>query len=680
MKDLKNNPLLQPSSYRNNVPAFDKVQTGHFLPALDSAIETARNELEEIKNVKNPDFHNVIEALERSGRQLDLVAGVFFHFDSANNTDSLQEIALDFKTKLTKHESDVALDAKLFAQVKAVHDQKGKFDLSDEQKLLLDDIYKSFVRNGALLDSEKKDELRKNDEKRAEIQNKYSQNILAETNAFELYLDDIKQLSGLPEGAIAAASEAAKESGHEGKFLFTLHAPSLIPVLTYADDRSLREKIWRAFSTRCKSGIYDNQSNVLEIIKLRNQRAKLLGYETHADYVFEERMAKKKETVLKLLDEYSKTVKEAALKEHEELKKYVKSIGGPEDIKHWDIPYYAEKMKENIYGFDSEELRPYFQFEKVRQGAFDVASKLYDIRFEKVNDYPLYHEDVETFDVYDNATGELVGIFYTDYFPRKTKQGGAWMNDYVKQDRDERGKRKPPVIGNHGNFTKPTEGKPSLLSLNEVLTLFHEFGHGLHGLLSDTKYRSHAGTSVKWDFVELPSQIMENWVKEKEVLNIFAKHYQTGETMPETLIEKTRASENFRAATGFLRQVQLSKLDMMWHMAEPSDIENVEAFEYQVCKDFYILPPEGSLTSPSFSHIFDGGYSAGYYSYKWAEILDADAFEAFKENGLFHPETARKFRELLKSGGSQDPEQLYLTFRGRHPDPNALLRRKGLLN
>ncbi len=673
------NPLLNPSSNRNNVPPFDVVRTEHFLPALDAAIKLAEQELEEIKSIKDPDF-STIEKLEGSGRQLELVAGVFFHFDSANNTKELQDISSEFKNKLTAHESNVSLDEKLFAQIKKVYDKKEKLGLNSEQKLLLDDMYKSFVRNGALLDEGKKEKLRKLDEKRAEVQNKYSQNILGETNAFELYIDDVAELKGMPESAIHAAQEAAAENGHEGKWLITLHAPSFIPVLTYADNRNLREKLWRAFSTKCKSGIYDNQANVLEIVNLRNDRAKLLGYATHADYVLEERMAKSKQAVFSLLDEYSKKVKPLALKEFEELKDYVKRSGGPEDLKHWDIPYYAEKMKQEKFGFNSEELRPYFQFEKVRQGAFDVASKLYDIRFEKTGDYPLYHQEVETFDVIDNKNNETVGVLYTDYFPRKTKQGGAWMNDYVKQGINDAGGRTPPIIGNHGNFTKPTKEKPSLLTLDEVLTLFHEFGHGLHGLLSDTRYRSQAGTNVKWDFVELPSQIMENWVKEKEVLNMFAKHYETGETIPNELIEKTKKAENFRAATGFLRQIQLATLDMMWHTANPEDIESVEAFEYKVCKDLYIMPPEGGLVSPSFSHIFDGGYSAGYYSYKWAEVLDADAFEAFKENGLFHPETAVKFRTLLSKGGSHDPEELYISFRGRKPDPDALLRRKGLLN
>ncbi len=678
--NLAPNPLLAPSPYRNDVPSYDLIKTEHFLPALDEAIEISKAEIEAIKNVKNPDFKNIIEALENSGHELDRVVGVYFHFDGANNSDELQAISPEFLSKLTKYESDRSLDEKLFAQVKAVYDKKDALKLSTEQDILLTDAYKSFVRNGALLDENKKAELRKIDEKMAELKNKYGQNILQETNDFKLYIDDRSELDGLPEGAITAAEESAAEHEHEGKFLFTLHAPSLIPVLTYAKNRELREKLWRAFSTRCKSGIYDNQSTLLEIVNLRNKRAKLLGYDSHADYIFEERMAKRKETVMKMLEDYTAKVKPIALKEHEELKKYIKKSGGPEDIKPWDLGFYAEKMKQEIYGFDSEALRPYFQFEKVRQGAFDVASRLYNLRFEKADDYPLYHKDVETFDVFDNKTNELIGVFYTDYFPRKSKQGGAWMNDYVKQSRDDSGKRKPPVIGNHGNFTKPTKQKPSLLNLNEVLTLFHELGHGLHGLLSDTQYRSHAGTSVKWDFVELPSQIMENWVKEKEVLNIFAKHYESGENMPEELIQKTLDSENFRAATGFLRQVQLAKLDMMWHTANPEDIKSVEDFEYGVCKEYYILPPEGGLTSPSFSHIFDGGYSAGYYSYKWAEILDADAFEAFKEKGLFHAETAAKFRALMASGGSRDPEELYISFRGRAADPDALLRRKGLLN
>lgn len=678
MQKPQNNPLLEKSPYRNDVPPFDLVKTEHFLPALDYAIAKANEEIEKIKNIPEPDFANIIESYEDSGKELDRVTSVFFHFDGVKNTDDLQEIALEFKTKLTNHASDVALDEKLFSQIKAVYDIQERFELSDEQRLLLEDMYKSFVRNGALLDDKKKEQLRKIDERLTELNNNFSENILGETNDFKLLVDNEEDLKGLPEGAKEAALEAAKEKGEKDKWLFTLHAPSMIPVFTYAENRNIREKIWRAYATRCKAGKYDNRQNILDMVRCRDERAKLLGYETHADYVLEERMAKSKSTVIDMLSNYNHSVKEKALQEFAELKNFVSSVGGPADIKPWDIGFYAEKMKEHIYGFDGEELRPYFQFEKVRQGAFDVASKLYDIRFEKVSDYPLYHEEVEAFDVLDNKTNELVGIFYTDYFPRKTKRNGAWMNDYVAQGRNADGTRKPPVIGNHGNFTKPTKDAPSLLTLEEVLTLFHEFGHGLHGLLSDTKYHSQAGTSVKWDFVELPSQIMENWVKEKDVLNMFAAHYETGELMPEELINKTKAAENFRSASGFFRQVQLATLDMMWHVADPDDISDVETFEYTVCKDFYILPPEGGLISTSFSHIFDGGYSAGYYSYKWAEILDADAFEAFKENGLFDAETAKKFRELLSKGGSKDPEKLYLLFRGKRPDPDALLRRKGL--
>lgn len=679
-----NNPLLQPSPYKNNVPPFDLVKTEHFLPALEIAINEAKAEIETIKNQTSPNFENIIEALESSGRLLDRVASVFFHFDSVCNTEEIQKIAQDFKAKLTNHSSDVSLDAKLFEQIKKVYDAKSSYQLSPEQVLLLEDTYKSFVRNGALLDDANKDVVRKIDEKLSELMNHFGDNLLAETNAFELFIDNEAELAGLPEGAKIAAREAAKEARAEdatktGEFLITLHGPSVIGVLTYADNRNLREKVWRAFATRCKEGKFDNKNHLLEIIKLRHQRANLLGYKTHADYVLEERMAKNTEAVFTMLNNYKNIVKNLALKEHEALKEFAKTKGLTDDLKPWDIGYYSEKMKESLFGFDDEILRPYFKFENARKGAFDVASRLYNINFKPANDYPKYHEDVETFEVIDNQTQELIGILYTDYFPRKTKRGGAWMNDYVPQMRNQNGKRLPPVIGNHGNFTKPTSEKPSLITLDEVLTLFHEFGHGLHGLLSDTKYKSQAGTSVKWDFVELPSQVMENWVKEPEVLNMFAKHFESGEAMPKELIEKTRAAENFRAASFFLRQVMLATLDMQWHTTTPEEIKSVEEFERKVCEPFYILPPEGGLTSPSFSHIFDGGYSAGYYSYKWAEVLDADAFEAFKETGLFNPDTAKKFRKLLSSGGSKNPEELYFEFRGKQPDPNALLRREGLI-
>lgn len=678
MNSAAKNPLLEKTPYKNDVPPYDLVKTEHFLPALEAAITIHEKELENIKQVLNPDFNNVIEALEKSGRVLDNVTSVFFHFDSANNTDELQKIALEFKTKLTKHENNVSLDEKLFEKIKAVFDASGKLNLTGEQKLLLEDTYKSFARNGALLQGDKKEEFRKINEKLAELINNFGNNLLSEVNSFECYVESEAELSGLPEGAKTAAKESAIENGKPDKWLFTLHAPSYIAAITYADNRKLREKLWRAFSTRCTKGQFDNRENILEIVRLRDKRAKLLGYKTHADYVLEERMAKEKDTVLNLIEDYSKKLIPVAKKELEELKKFVASIDGSIELKNWDIAYYSEKMKQKLYGFDSEELRPYFQFEKVREGAFKVASKLYDISINKVSGYPLYHSEVETYEVTDNKTKELVGVLYTDYFPRKTKQGGAWMNDYVKQDRTLDGSRKPPIIGNHGNFTKPTKDKPSLLTLEEVLTFFHEFGHGLHGLLSNTKYRAHAGTNVKWDFVELPSQIMENWAKEKEVLSMFATHYETGKTIPDELIKKMKDSENFRAASIFLRQIAFSKLDMMWHIANPDNIKDVESFEREVYNEYYLLPPDGSLVSPSFSHIFDGGYSAGYYSYKWAEILDADAFEAFKESGLFDKNIAERFKKLLSQGGSKDPEILYVEFRGRKADPNALLRRKGL--
>lgn len=683
--NIKDNPLLDITNYQDNKLPFDIVETKHFLPALEFAIDSEKKEIEEIKNVTDVTFANVIEALEISGEWLERITSIFFHFDGVNNTDELQEITLEFKTKLTAHSSDISLDEKLFTQIKSVYDRKGEFNLSDEQELLLSDAYKSFVRNGALLNEADKNRLREIDEKLAEIQNNFEKNILSETNDFELYIAESEKsrLSGLPENSIATAFEDAKEKGEEGKYLFTLHAPSVIAVLTYAEDRKLREDIWRAFSTRCKSGDNDNTSLVLEIVKLRSQRASLLGYKTHADYVLEERMAKNKETVFEMLNNYKNIVVDAAKEEHKKLADFIISSSTDfsqiSDVKPWDLGFYAEKLKQEKFGFNSEELRPYFKFENVREGAFKVASKLYDISFKQSSEYPLYHDEVEVFEVIDNKDDSLIGVLYTDYFPRKTKRGGAWMNDYSAQKTTSSDARIAPIIGNHGNFTKPTKDQPSLLTLNEVLTLFHEFGHGLHGLLSDTKYSSQAGTNVKWDFVELPSQFMENYVLEEEVLNMFAVHYETGENMPSELIERMKSARNFRSASAFARQIQFGILDMVWHTSDVENIKDVESFESETCNDFYILPREGSITSSAFSHIFAGGYSAGYYSYKWAEVLDADAFEAFKENGLFDQETAKKFRKLLSSGGSQDPEDLYITFRGNKPNPDALLRREGLL-
>ncbi|TVQ85453.1 MAG: M3 family peptidase [Micavibrio sp.] len=677
-KKPQNNPLLEKSPHKNDVPPLDKIKPEHFLPALDWAIAEAERELQEIKSVKNPDFDNVILAFEKSGETLSRVASVFFSFDGVMATEEIKELGEAVKTKYVQFESKKLLDADLFKQIKAVHDKKDTLFLSPDQELLLDDLYKGFVRNGALLDAEDKKTLSAIDEKLAQAGNTFGKNVLNATNAFEYYADE-SEMAGLPDWFKEGAAEDAKKKGQDGKYRLTLHAPSVIPVLDYAENRGLREKIWRAFSTRAKEPPFDNKPVVKQIVELRHKRAQLLGYDTHADYVLEERMAKTKDAVFDMLGNYKDSLKDAAKQEFEELKAFAKSKGGPEDLKPWDIGFYAEKMKQEQFDFDSEELRPYFQFEKVRQGAFDVASKMYDIRFEKNEDYPVYHEEVEAFDVIDNKTGDLIGTLYTDYFPRETKRGGAWENTYRSQGRNPDGSRKPPIVGNHGNFTKPSKDKPSLLSVDEVLTLFHEFGHGLHDLLSDVQYKSQAGTKVKWDFVELPSQLLENWAKDEEVLAMFAKHHEDKSDLPKELVKKMKDADNFRAASGFMRQLQLATLDMMWHTTDPSKIDDVEAFEREVCKDFYLMPPEGALTSTAFTHIFDGGYSAGYYSYKWAEILDADAFEAFKEKGLFDKETAKKFRDLISSGGSKDPGELYETFRGRAPDPDALLRREGLL-
>lgn len=679
MTSLQNNPLLNKNLFKNGVPPYDKIKTEHFIPALEEAIKLHKQEIDNVKT-KQASFENTIEGLENAGSVLDVVVSVFFHFDGVCATEELEKIALEFKTKLTAHYSDLSLDEELFKKVKAVYDVKDSLKLNRAQEILLDDSYKSFSRNGALLEDEAKEKLRKIDEKLAELKNNFSKNLLGEINAFELYIENESELSGIPDGVKQGFKEAAKEKGQENKYFISLHIPSVIPVLTYADNKELREKIWYAHSTRCKTGKFQNNDNVLEIVKLRDERSKLLGYTNHAEYILEERMAKNTSTVMNMLGDYKEKVKPIAEKEHKDLQDFANNNGLEGALKPWDLGYYAEKMKQDKFGYDSEELRPYFEFSKVMNGAFEVASKLYNIKIEKSGEYPVWHKDVETYEVKDGQSNELIGIFYTDYFPRSTKRGGAWMNDYVAQARDAKGKRLPPVIGNHGNFTKPTSNTPSLLNMEEVLTLFHEFGHGLHGLLSDTEYRSQAGTSVKWDFVELPSQILENWVKEKEVLDIFAEHYETGEKMPAELIEKMKAADNFRSASFFFRQIHLASLDMAWHVDEnPENIDNVEEFERKACEDFYIINPEDALFSPSFSHIFDGGYSAGYYSYKWAEILDADAFEAFKENGLFDKETANKFRKMISSGGSENPEILYVNFRGKKPDPEALLRREGLV-
>lgn len=672
---------LEYSDLPHHAIPFPEIKNDMFLPKLKEAIAGAKKQIESIKTQPDsPTFQNTIEALETAGEDVDLVSGVFFNLLHAHTNDQLQALAQEIGPLLSAYGNDITLDADLFARIKTVFENRESIQLTPEQKQLLEDSYKSFVRNGALLSDKQKEELRSIDAELSKLSPQFSENVLKATNEFELWIEDTKQLAGLPESAVESAKAAAEEKGQKEKWLFTLHAPSYIPFMQYAEDRQLREKMWKAFASRSFNDEFDNQTNILNILELRQKRARLLGYKDHAHFVLEKRMAETPKRVFDFIQGLLKASVDKAKADVAEVQKFGKDNGGPAELMPWDFSFYSEKLKETKYKFSSEELRPYFQLDRVIDGVFLHASKLYDLEFKESREYPIYHEDVRVYEVCDKRDKSFVGLLYADFFPRPSKSGGAWMNTFQDQGLFK-GEVRRPHVGIVCNFTKPTGTKPSLLTYDEVSTLFHEFGHGLHGLLSKCRYRSTGGTNVYWDFVELPSQIMENWIKEAEGLNLFAKHYETGELMPTHLIEKLKASEKFLAGYASLRQLTFATLDMQFHSTEASEIGSVPEFEAKILEPLQVLPRiPGTSMACSFSHIFAGGYSAGYYSYKWAEVLDADAFELFLEKGIFNPEVARRFKtEILEKGGSEPPMELYKRFRGREPDPKALLRRDGLI-
>ena len=674
------NPLLQKITNKHGAYPFDKIQAEHFIPAIEAAVESAKTELENYKKKSDHSFHHVVVERSDITEQVDYISGVFFNLHSAECSPELEKISPMMSEILTKFGNDIGLDPIIFAKVKACYDSRVQQNLNPEELMIIEKTYKSFVRNGALLADSEKDEMRKVDDQLAKLALNFSQNVLKATNEYVLEITDKKDLDGLPESLIEAASEIAEKKGKKGSWCFTLDAPILIPFLTYAKNRELRKTILLANSSKAFNDKYDNQENIKEILKLRNKRAKLLGFNTHADYVLEERMAMSPKKVMDFLDELFLKAKPHAEKEFKKLAALAKEMDGIE-IQRYDSAYYSEILKKKELDFDDEMLRPYFKLENVVDGIFEVADRLYGISFKEIFDVPKYHEDVRTFEVFDSETNEYVGLFYTDFFPRETKRGGAWMSG-IKEQGMYNGKVERPHIMIVCNFTKPTKSKPSLLSLDEVLTLYHEFGHALHGLLSNVKYKELSGTSVYWDFVELPSQIMENWVLEKDCLDIFATHYETGEKIPAQLIEKIKASGNFLEGLGTLRQLSFGCLDMAYHSVDPEEVKDIPSFEAKYKDRTELFPKlEGTSISTAFSHIFAGGYSAGYYSYKWAEVLDADAFEYFKENGIFNKSIAKKFREnILEKGGTQHPMDLYKNFRGQEPNVSALLKRAGLLS
>ncbi|WP_437371861.1 M3 family metallopeptidase [Maribacter litoralis] len=671
------NPLLSPF----DTAPFSQIKNEHFKPAFLQSIEDARAEIDSItNNSEAPTFENTIEALEFSGQQLDRISSVFFNLNSAETNEEIQKIAQEISPLLSEFGNDITLNEDLFKRVKAVYDQKDDLDLTVEQNTLLDKKYKSFSRNGANLSEDKKTRLREIDAKLAKLKLTFGENVLAETNKFQLHLTDEADLDGLPEGEKEAAAQLAISKGKEDGWMITLDYPSYIPFMKYAKNRALRKKLSLAFGSKgFHNDELDNQENVLEIAKLRFERANLLGYKTHADFVLEERMAETPEKVHSFLSELLEKAKPAAEREFKQLENFAKKLDGIDRLEKWDSSYYSEKLKQELFNLDDEKLKPYFKLENVINGVFKVAENLFDLQFEEVHDIEKYHDEVKTYKVYDTDKN-FISLFYADFHPRAGKRGGAWMTSYKSQWK-RNGENVRPHISNVCNFTPSTKSKPSLLTFNEVTTLFHEFGHGLHGMMANTTYPSLSGTSVFWDFVELPSQVLENWCYEKEALELFAKHYETGETIPMELVEKIKESATFQEGMQTLRQLSFGLLDMSWHGIDPTSITNVKAHEDEAFKDTSLYPETTeTCMSTAFSHIFQGGYSSGYYSYKWAEVLDADAFAYFKEKGIFNKEVATKFKDnVLSQGGTENPMVLYKRFRGAEPKVEALLERAGLL-
>ena len=670
------NPLLSPF----DTAPFSKIKNEHFKPAFLQAIEDARAEIDAIVNqTSEPTFENTIEALEFSGQQLDRVSSVFFNLNAAETNEEIQKIAQEVSPLLTEFSNDITLNAALFKKVKAVYEQKDQLKLTAEQDTLLDKKYKSFSRNGANLPKEKKKRLREIDAELSKLKLKFGENVLAETNKYQKHLTDENQLDGLPEGEREAAAQLAKSKNKEG-WLVTLDYPSYIPFMKYAKHRELRKELSLAFGSKgFHNNALDNQENVLSIANLRHERAVLLGYKTHAHFVLEERMAETPEKVHEFLNELLEKAKPAAEREFKQLEDFAKELDDIDQLQKWDGSYYSEKLKQKLFDLDDEKLKPYFKLENVIDGVFKVAEKLFGLKFKEVLDIDTYNEEVKTYQVHD-TNGNYVSLFYADFHPRAGKRGGAWMTSYKPQYL-KNGKNVRPHISNVCNFTRSTPSKPSLLTFNEVTTLFHEFGHGLHGMLANTTYPSLSGTSVYWDFVELPSQVMENWCYEKEALELFATHYETGEVIPMDLVQKIKESATFQEGMATLRQISFSLLDMSWHGADPSKITDVKEHE-TIAFEGTALYPQTSETcmSTAFSHIFQGGYSSGYYSYKWAEVLDADAFAYFKEKGIFNKDVATKFKDnVLSKGGTEKPMVLYKRFRGAEPKVEALLERAGLL-
>ena len=673
------NPLLTESTAPFGAPEFDKIENEHYLPAFEQGIAEAKAEIDAIvANQEEPTFENTIEAMEYAGQTLSKVASIFYAVMEAHTDETKQQIAEQISPMLTEYSMYVSLNNDLFQRVKAVYEKKDELGLAQDQMTLLEDNYKSFVRGGANLSDEDKAVYSKLSEELSLTTLQFSKNVLAATNAYTLHITDSTELGGLPEFVKTMGAETAAEKGLEG-WAFTLDYPSYGPFLKYSTNRELRKQVWMAYNTRAIGGEFDNTEIVKKIIDLRIKIANILGYETYADYALEERMAKNKKTVDEFVMQLLKPSMEFAKKDVADVLAYAKKNGFEENVlQPWDFSYWSERYQEAEYSLSAEELKPYFQLESCIDAVFGLATRLYGITFEERNDIPVYHQDVKVYEVKD-ADGSHLSLFYADFFPRASKRGGAWMTDFRGQSvRD--GVEYRPFVTIVCNFTKPTADAPALITHDELTTFLHEFGHALHGMLAKGRYPSLTGTSVSRDFVELPSQIMENWAFEPEYLNSFAKHYQTGEPIPAELIEKIVAAKNYLAAYGQVRQLHFGYLDMAWHSLKEVPAVGTVEFEQSVLAPWGVLPAaEGAAFSTSFSHIFSGGYSAGYYSYKWAEVLEADAFSLFKEKGIFNTEVADSFRKnILEKGGAEDEAVIYRNFRGHDPQPEALMKKLGL--
>ncbi|MBR7027358.1 MAG: M3 family metallopeptidase [Bacteroidales bacterium] len=674
---MNENPLLVETGNPFGAPAFDKIENRHYIPAFEQALADAKAEVDAIiANPQEPTFGNTVLALERCGKKLNTVEEIFFNLNEACTDDEMQQIAEQMAPKLTEFSMYVSLSEELFSRVKSVYERRDSLALNKEDGRLLSETYKSYARNGANLPKEDKAVFSKLSEELSVASLKFGKNTLGATNAYTLELTEEEQLEGLPDFVREAAAEEAASRGKEG-WVFTLDHPSFVPFMQYSSRRDLRERLWKAYNTRCIGDKFDNEANIRKIVDLSTRRARMLGYDTYADYATEERMAKNKETVISFVDEMMSKCLPFARKDVADLQDYAHANGFEGRLMPWDFAFWSEKLRTEKYSVNDELLKPYFELEAVREAIFGLAGTLYGLSFLRRNDIPVYHPDVQVYEVRD--ADRLMGVLYMDFFPRESKRGGAWMTSF----RDlsiENGVETRPLIQLVTNFSKPTADTPSLLTHDEVTTFLHELGHCLHGLLAEGSYASLTGTSVARDFVELPSQFMENWAFEPEWLNTFAKHYKTGEAIPLALIDRLVAAKNYHAGYAFVRQLQFCAIDFAWYTSTDVPAANAVDFEHEVIAPTAVMPViEGTAMSPQFTHIFSGGYAAGYYSYKWAEVLEADAFALFKEKGIFNREVAASFRNnILSKGNLEDADVLYRNFRGRDPRPEALLEQNGL--